>query len=113
MTMSRGEEALIMPRSGEDASRNQGIVADAANDSAELQLLIVMSRLAAPDQVEDVLARLASVGAEGRVTPGKESRVIGAIGDRDELASLGFEGFPGVQQVLPVQRPYKFVSRAS
>jgi 3-deoxy-7-phosphoheptulonate synthase len=111
MTMSRGEEALMMSRSSEDAGREHGIVGTSANDSAELQLLIVMSRRAAPDQVEDVLARLASVGADGRVSPGKESTVIGAIGDREELASLGFEGFAGVQQVLPIQRPYKFVSR--
>jgi 3-deoxy-7-phosphoheptulonate synthase len=98
MTISPCEEALSMPVSSEDGS-------------AELQLLIVMSRRASADRVEEVLARLDGVGARGRVTPGKESTVIGAIGDREKLASLSFEGFAGVQQVLPVQRPYKFVSR--
>src|SRR4051794_22137627 len=83
----------------------------AAEDSAELQLLVVMSRRAAPDQVEEVLSRLDRIGARGRVAPGRESTVIGAIGDREELASLALEGFAGVQQVLPVQRPYKWVSR--
>ena len=86
---------------------------DAAADSAELELLVVMHRRAASEQVEDVLARLASVGARGRVTPGRESTVIGAIGDRQLLASLGLEGFAGVQRVLPIQRPYKFVARES
>jgi 3-deoxy-7-phosphoheptulonate synthase len=82
-------------------------------DTAELQMLLVMSRRAPSEQVEEVLARLASVGARGRVTPGRESTVIGAIGDRQQLASLGLEGFAGVQRVLPVQRPYKFVARES
>jgi 3-deoxy-7-phosphoheptulonate synthase len=82
-----------------------------ADDAAELQLLVVMSRRAAPDQIEEVLSRLDRIGARGRVAPGRESTVIGAIGDREELASLALEGFAGVQQVLPVQRPYKWVSR--
>jgi hypothetical protein len=52
-----------------------------ANESAELQMLIVMSRRASSDQVEEVLESLARVGGYGRVTPGKESTVIAAIGD--------------------------------
>jgi 3-deoxy-7-phosphoheptulonate synthase len=74
-------------------------------------MLIVMNRRAAPNEVEEVLARLDVVGARGRVAPGRESTVIGAIGDREELANLALEGFAGVQQVLPIQRPYKWVSR--
>jgi 3-deoxy-7-phosphoheptulonate synthase len=85
-------------------------IPDSANDTGGLQLLIVMSPGAHPDHVEDVLARLAEAGAHGRVTPGRESTVIGAIGHED-LGSLSFDGFPGVQQVLPVHKPYKLVSR--
>jgi 3-deoxy-7-phosphoheptulonate synthase len=83
----------------------------AHTESPELQMLIVMSPRASSDQVEEVLERLARVGGHGRVTPGKESTVIAAIGDPLELASLSLEGFAAVQQVLPVKRPYKFVSR--
>ena len=83
------------------------------DESAELEMLVVMSRRAPSEQVEEVLARLASVGARGRVTPGRESTVIGAIGDRQQLASLELEAFAGVQRVLPIQRPYKFVARES
>jgi 3-deoxy-7-phosphoheptulonate synthase len=90
---------------GDDAA------AMAAEDSAELQMLIVMSRRAAPEHIEEVLSRLDRVGGRGRVAPGRESTVIGAIGDPQELASLSLEGFTGVQQVLPIQRPYKWVSR--
>ena len=62
------------------------------HDAAELQLLVVMSARAEPEQLEDVLARLASAGARGRVTPGRDSTIIGAIGDQQELANLGLEG---------------------
>jgi 3-deoxy-7-phosphoheptulonate synthase len=83
----------------------------AHTEAPELQMLIVMSPRASSDQVEDVLERLAGVGGHGRATPGKESTVIAAIGDPLDLASLSLEGFAAVQQVLPVKRPYKFVSR--
>jgi len=84
---------------------------DNGSESAELRSLIVMTRRATGDQVEDVLERLASVGAHGRVTPGRDSTVIAATGDQHQLASLSLEGFAGVVSVVPIQRPYKFVSR--
>ena len=37
--------------------------------------------------------------------------MIGAIGERDLLASLPLEAYPGVDQVLPIVKPYKLVSR--
>src|SRR5579875_3844628 len=37
--------------------------------------------------------------------------VIGAIGERELLATLPLEGFAGVEQVLPILKPYKLVSR--
>jgi len=81
----------------------------ATNGSPEL--LIVMASGATPDQTEHVLARLQEAGVDARVTRGRESTVIGAIGERELLATLPLEGYPGVEQVLPILKPYKLVSR--
>src|ERR687886_131244 len=75
------------------------------------ELLIVMSAQATDEEVDDVVARLAEAGADAHVTPGKDATVIGAIGERELLATLPLEGFPGVEQVLPILKPYKLVSR--
>src|SRR5919206_897175 len=75
------------------------------------ELLIVMSAHATPDEVEHVVARLEEAGCHALVTPGKEATVIGAIGERELLATLPLEGFAGVEQVLPILKPYKLVSR--
>ncbi|HYZ78699.1 MAG TPA: 3-deoxy-7-phosphoheptulonate synthase [Gaiellaceae bacterium] len=75
------------------------------------ELLIVMSAHSTPDQVEEVVSRLEEAGAHAHVTPGREATVIGAIGERELLAALPLEGFPGVEQVLPILKPYKLVSR--
>jgi 3-deoxy-7-phosphoheptulonate synthase len=102
-----------VPNVTDNGSQLHDAPATSPDDTGELQLLVVMARRAGPQDVEDVLARLATVGARGRVSPGRESTVIGAIGDPEEVANLGLESFAGVQRVLPVQRPYKFVARES
>jgi 3-deoxy-7-phosphoheptulonate synthase len=75
------------------------------------ELLIVMGPGATPDQTEHVVARLAEVGVSARVSRGREATVIGAIGERELLASLPVEAYPGVEQVLPIVKPYRLVSR--
>lgn len=75
------------------------------------ELLIVMGARATAAQVEEVVARLAEAGAHAHVSAGKDGTVIGAIGERELLAGLPLEGFPGVEQVLPILKPYKLVSR--
>src|SRR5881227_1610618 len=81
----------------------------AANGSPEL--LIVMGAAATADQTEHVLARLQEAGVSARVQRGREATVIGAIGERELLATLPLEGYPGVEQVLPILKPYKLVAR--
>src|SRR5205823_2237554 len=75
------------------------------------ELLIVMGGTATAEQIDDVVARLQEAGCAALVTPGREATVIGAIGERELLAALPLEGYAGVEQVLPILKPYKLVSR--
>src|SRR5436189_2195487 len=75
------------------------------------ELLIVMGAHATQEEVDHVVERLAEAGAHAHVTPGREATVIGAIGERELLAALPLEGYAGVEQVLPILKPYKLVSR--
>src|SRR5256714_11585002 len=70
-----------------------------------------MSAHASEEEVDDVVARLEEAGAHAHVTPGREATVIGAIGEREALAALPLGGYPGVEQGLPILKPYKLVSR--
>ena len=81
----------------------------ATNGSPEL--LIVMGPKATPDQTDHVVARLEEAGVDARVSRGREATVIGAIGDRELLATLPVEGYPGVEQVVPIVKPYRLVAR--
>jgi 3-deoxy-7-phosphoheptulonate synthase len=79
----------------------------------ELQFVIVMDGGADDDEVEDVLERLAGVGAHGRVAPGRDATVIGAIGEHGLLGNLTLDDLDGIDRVLPVSKPYKLVALES
>jgi 3-deoxy-7-phosphoheptulonate synthase len=74
-------------------------------------MMIVMKPTASPDEVQAVIDRIESCGARAHPSRGEEVTVIGAIGDREHVERLGLEGAPGVQQVVPILKPYKLASR--
>lgn len=80
-------------------------------DIASTEMMIIMQDDAGPDEVERILERLNSAGARGHVSTGDVVTVIGVIGERDVIAGLPLEAYPGVEKVLPILKPYKLVSR--
>src|SRR3954466_5182180 len=73
-------------------------------------MMIVMKEGATPDQIDAVVTRVESVGAQAHISQGELVTVIGAIGDREHVANLGLEGFPGVDHLVPILKPYKLAS---
>jgi len=73
-------------------------------------MMIVMKEGASADQVSSVVSRVESVGARAHISEGEIHTVIGAIGDREQVANLELEGAPGVDHVVPISRPYKLAS---
>jgi 3-deoxy-7-phosphoheptulonate synthase len=74
-------------------------------------MMIVMRNGATEEQIEDVIGRLHSIGAEAHLSRGEFKTIIGAIGDREEIAELPLAALSGVENVIPVMKPYKLVSR--
>ena len=73
-------------------------------------MMIVMKAEATPDEVRAVVERVEGVGARAHVSEGEEVTVIGAVGDREHVRRLGLEGHAGVEQVIPILKPYKLAS---
>ena len=73
-------------------------------------MMIVMKPTATEEQVQAVIARIESCGARAHPSRGEEVTVIGAIGDREHVARLGLEGHAGVEQVVPILKPFKLSS---
>jgi 3-deoxy-7-phosphoheptulonate synthase len=74
-------------------------------------MMIIMQEGATEEQIAHVVARIEEVGASAHISMGERVAVIGAIGDREELAGVPLEACPGVDRVVAVLKPYKLVGR--
>jgi 3-deoxy-7-phosphoheptulonate synthase len=75
--------------------------------------MIVMRETATEEEVEAVVTKIERAGARAHRILGARLTVIGAIGDVEQDAnveSLGLEGQPGVDRVVPILKPYKLAS---
>jgi 3-deoxy-7-phosphoheptulonate synthase len=72
--------------------------------------MVVMTPQAGDAEIAAVVKRLEAVGVHAKVMPGELTTAIGAIGDPEGVRALALEGMPGVDQVIPISRPYKLAS---
>jgi 3-deoxy-7-phosphoheptulonate synthase len=73
-------------------------------------MMVVMTPQASAAEIEAVVKRLESAGVHAKVMPGELTTALGAIGDPEGVRAMGLEGLPGVDQVIPISRPYKLAS---
>jgi 3-deoxy-7-phosphoheptulonate synthase len=73
-------------------------------------MMVVMTPEATQDEIDAVVKRLEAGGVHAKVMPGELTTAIGAIGDPEGVREMGLEGLPGVDQVIPISRPYKLAS---
>ena len=73
-------------------------------------MMIVMKSEATEDELAAVVERVESVGCSAHLSRGELLTVVGAIGDRERVTSLGLEGAPGVDHLVPILKPYKLAS---
>ena len=75
-------------------------------------MIILMKRNATQEQIDQVTEWITSVGYHPHLSQGVERTLIGAIGDdrgKIRLKSAAF--LPGVEQIVPILKPYKLASR--
>jgi 3-deoxy-7-phosphoheptulonate synthase len=76
-------------------------------------MMIVMKETATDEQIDAVVGKIERAGALAHRSQGARVTVIGAIGDVEQdvsVESLGLEGQPGVDRVVPILKPYKLAS---
>jgi 3-deoxy-7-phosphoheptulonate synthase len=73
-------------------------------------MMVVMTPQATAEEIQTVVERLEAAGVHAKVMPGELTTAIGAIGDPEGVRAMALEGLPGVDQVIPISRPYKLAS---
>ncbi|MFQ5768092.1 MAG: 3-deoxy-7-phosphoheptulonate synthase [Acidobacteriota bacterium] len=74
-------------------------------------MLIVMQQDSTAAQVDAVVQRIEQMGFKACPIPGNHRVAIGITGNPGPLQPAEFENMAGVQEAIPVTRPYKLVSR--
>jgi 3-deoxy-7-phosphoheptulonate synthase len=74
-------------------------------------MIIVMRSTATQVDIDQVLERITQHGLKPHISTGVERTIIGAIGDERVLRNVPFQALPGVEEVLPILKPFKLASR--
>ncbi|HZE75350.1 MAG TPA: 3-deoxy-7-phosphoheptulonate synthase [Gemmatimonadales bacterium] len=74
-------------------------------------MLVVMRHGATEEEVQQVAAAIEQMGYEARVMPGRQRTTVGVVGNDGRVDPSRLAGLAGVQECIPVTKPYKQVSR--
>ena len=74
-------------------------------------MIIVMNGKTDDADVEKIVKKLNEMGHEVHIIRGERRIVLGVIGDVENLASVPFYAFKGVEEIIRIMKPYKLASR--
>src|SRR5207249_9974045 len=98
-----GDHALRVPtRSGSDP-RRPPVVAP---------MIIVMSHSATKAEIDAVVERIEEIGLKAELSRGEERTVLGVIGGNAYAYRDAFSHLGGIQEIIPITKPFKLSSRA-
>jgi 3-deoxy-7-phosphoheptulonate synthase len=74
-------------------------------------MIIVLRAGATQPEIDHVLERIQELGLKAHLSQGEHRTIIGVIGDETKLQPQPLQAIPGVEQVLPIMKPFKLASR--
>ncbi len=74
-------------------------------------MIIIMNAKATKEQINDVERKLTELGFITHPIFGEIKTVIGAIGDKRHLNTNVISVMPGVENIVPIMKPYKLAGR--
>jgi 3-deoxy-7-phosphoheptulonate synthase len=74
-------------------------------------MIIILRSHATEEEIQSVVGRIKELGLTPHLSQGTEKTVIGVIGDDRIVRRENFALLPGVDEVIPILKPYKLASR--
>src|SRR4051812_26381399 len=74
-------------------------------------MIIVLRPDSTSEQIDHILERITDLGFTPHLSRGELRTIIGVIGDEDKLQVEPLSAIPGVEQVIPILKPFKLASR--
>jgi 3-deoxy-7-phosphoheptulonate synthase len=73
--------------------------------------MIIMKADATQEEIDNVIEEISKHGLRGDVSHGEFKTIIGLVGDERKISFTHFAALPGVKEAIPVETPYKLISR--
>jgi 3-deoxy-7-phosphoheptulonate synthase len=74
-------------------------------------MIIVMSHQADDKQIEAITERVKEIGLRPAVTRGEDRSIVAVIGNNAYAYRESFSHLPGIQEIVPISKPFKLASR--
>src|SRR6266853_3276656 len=74
-------------------------------------MIIVLRPNPTKEEIDHVLDRIKELGLKPHLSQGEHRTIIGVIGDENKLQAEPLQAIAGVEQVLPIMKPFKLASR--
>src|SRR5262250_2325989 len=74
-------------------------------------MIIVLRPDSSKEQLDHILKHIDELGLKAHLSQGEIRTIIGVIGDEEKLRAEPLVAMPGVEQVLPILKPFKLASR--
>src|SRR5713226_801119 len=74
-------------------------------------MIIVLRPNSTEAQIDHILERIQELGFKPHLSRGELRTIIGVIGDENKLQAEPLAAIEGVEQVLPILKPFKLASR--
>ena len=75
-----------------------------------LTMIIITQPNATEEQIDRVVARVREFGLDAQISRGASRVIIGVIGGEDRIREKPLAAMPGVEAIVPVEKPYKLAS---
>jgi 3-deoxy-7-phosphoheptulonate synthase len=74
-------------------------------------MIVILQPQASEELVRDIVSQIEALGLQAHLSRGQFRTVIGVVGEEGNVDAEHLKSITGVEQVLPIMKPYKLASR--
>src|SRR5438477_3784433 len=74
-------------------------------------MIVILKPGADETLVKDIVSQIENLGLQAHLSRGQFRTVIGVVGEEHKIDAEHLKAITGVEQVLPIMKPYKLASR--
>ena len=74
-------------------------------------MIVILQPQATEDLMQEIISQIQALGLQAHLSRGQFRTVIGVVGEEANVDAEHLKSITGVEQVLPIMKPYKLASR--